>query len=145
MRRVSQCLAAWLLGMGMVLSASSLAEALSVEDVEAIHEVVQTQLDAFAVEDAQTAFDQASDATQALLGSPEALMEIVREWFWPLCRPQKAEFLPAEVLGDQAVQEVVITDGNSTVWIAIFQMSVNEEADWKIDSYHLIETTSVVI
>lgn len=145
MRRILQCLAAWLLGMGMMLSGHSLAEELSVEDVEAIHEVVQTQLDAFAVEDAQRAFDQASDSTQALLGSPEALMDIVREWFRPLYRPQKTEFLPADVLGDQALQEVVITDGNSTVWIAIFQMSMNDEADWKIDSYHLIETASVVI
>lgn len=145
MCRLKAYLASWLLGLSMLSPVTALTQDLGDAENEAIHSVVKNQLDAFASDDAQTAFELASDETQALIGSPQALLDIVRDWYPPLHRPQKAEFAPAEVAGELAVQEVVITDMNNVVWIAVFLMQLDEESNWKVDSYHLVETTSVEI
>lgn len=145
MRHVVKYLTAWILAVGMGWSTVGLAQDISGYESDAIHTVVQTQLEAFAADDAETAFDLTSDETQALLGSPQALLGIVREWYPPLYRPQKAVFSPAEVAGDHAIQEVVITDSNNVIWVAIFLMQLDEDSTWKVDSYHLVETTSVEI
>lgn len=145
MRHVVRGFAAWLLGMSMFWAAGSFAQGEAAAESEAIHIVVQTQLEAFAADDAETAFELASDETKSLLGSPQALLGVVREWYPPLYRPQKAVFSDAEVVGQNAIQEVAITDSNGIVWIAIFLMSLDDEASWKVDSYHLVETTSMEV
>lgn len=145
MRQVMKWLIAWILAFGMGWTQASLAQDLGGQESNAIHNVVQSQLEAFAADDAETAFDLTSDETQALLGSPQALLGIVREWYAPLYRPQKAIFSPAEVAGEHAIQEVVITDSNNVIWVAIFLMQLDQESQWKIDSYHLVGTASVEV
>ena len=145
MRQLATGLAAWILGMSLFWTPGSFAQDVAVDESEAIHAVVQMQLEAFAMDDAETAFEMTSEETQALLGSPQALLGVVREWYPALYRPHKAEFSSAEVVGGNAVQEVAITDSNGIVWIAIFLMTLDDHASWKIDSYHLLETTSVEI
>lgn len=147
MRRIVKGLAAWLLGMSLCWTGGSLAQESDADANEsaAIHAVVETQLQAFAADDAETAFDMASEETQALLGSPQALLGIVREWYPPLYRPKNMVFADAEVAGENAIQEVEITDSNGVVWLAVFLMSLDEHASWKVDSYHLVETESLEI
>ena len=134
MRHLARGLAAWILGMGMFWSGASMAQDLPFDESAAIIAVVQAQLEAFAVDDAETAFEMASDETKAVVGSPQALLGVVREWYPALYRPQKAEFSSAEVMGGNALQEVTITDDNGVVWIAIFLMTLDDHASWKIDS-----------
>lgn len=145
MNRLSASLGSWLLALSIFLPGAVVAQDMIDAENEAIHTVVQSQLQAFASDDADTAFELASDETQALIGSPQALLGIVRELYPPLHRPQKAVFAPADVEGDHAIQEVAITDMNNVIWIAVFLMQQDEESHWKICSYHLVETTSVEI
>ena len=143
MRQLHRGFSAWILGMSMFWSGASMAQDLRFDESAAIIAVVQAQLEAFAADDADTAFEMASDETKAVVGSPQALLGVVREWYPPLYRPHKAEFAPAEVMGSNALQEVTITDDNGLVWIAIFVMTLDDDESWKIDSYHLEQTTSM--
>lgn len=145
MQHLVRSLMAAMLAIGMTWSAGSLAGEAPIEESLAIHAVVQTQLEALAADDAETAFEMVSDETRALLGSPEALLGIVRDWYPALYRPQKAEFSSTEVVGQNAMQEVAITDSNGIVWIAIFLMALDDAEHWKIDSYYLLETTSMEV
>ncbi len=145
MRHLVRGFAVFILGMSMFWSGASLAQERPFDESEAISAAVQVQLEAFAADDAETAFDMASDETKAMVGSPQALLGAVREMYPPLYRPRKAEFAVAEVMGENALQEVAITDNNGMVWIAIFLMTLDNQESWKVDSYYLMETSSLEV
>lgn len=145
MNRFTKLIVGMLLGISMMWSTGSIAQDASDANADAIHTVIQTQLEAFAADDAETAFALSTNAAQGLLGSPEALLDIVKEWYPPLYRYQKADFAPPEIEGDQALQILTITDSNNLVWIAACWIRQEEDGQWKVDGYELVETDSVVI
>ena len=61
-------------------------------DRAAIRETIQAQLDAFRRDDGETAFGFASPTIQSLFGTPELFMQMVRQGYRPVYRPQVFEF-----------------------------------------------------
>jgi len=118
-------------------------DGLTTADAIAIHEVVQSQLDALANDDAATAFELATPEKRMLIGSPDNFLRLIKEEYNPIYRYQRAIFSRPEVIHGDAIQVVRVTDSYSRVWLAVFWMQQGEGSVWRIDGCQLLETTSV--
>lgn len=118
---------------------------ITTADAIAIHEVVQTQLEALSNDDAASAFEQATPEKRMLIGSPDNFLRLIKEEYNPIYRYQRVIYSQPEVVNGDAIQIVRVTDGYSRVWLAIFWMQQGEDSSWKIDGCQLLETTSVSI
>lgn len=120
-------------------------DGITTADAIAIHEVVQSQLEAFSNDDAAGAFELATPEKRMLIGSPDNFLRLIKEEYNPIYRYQRVIFSTPQVVDGDAIQIVRVTDGNSRVWLAIFWMQQEEDSSWKIDGCHLLETTSISI
>ncbi len=120
-------------------------EGITAADAIAIHEAVQSQLDALSKDDAASAFEQATPEKRMLIGSPDNFLRLMKERYNPIYRHQRVIFSHPEVINGDAIQVVRVTDSESRVWLAIFWMQQEEDSSWKIDGCQLLETTSVSI
>jgi hypothetical protein len=139
-------MASLLAGLGM--PGWSNAEAIgdiTTADAIAIHETVQSQLDALAKDDADSAFELATSEKRMLIGSPDNFLRLIKEEYNPIYRYLRVIFSAPEVINGDAIQVVRVTDNSSRVWLAIFWMQQEEDSSWKIDGCQLLETTSVSI
>ena len=118
---------------------------ITTADAIAIHEVVQTQLEALSNDDAVSAFELATPEKRMLIGSPDNFLRLIKEEYNPIYRYQRVIFSKPEVINGDAIQVVRVTDGNSRVWLAVFWMQQGEDSAWRIDGCQLLETTSVSI
>ena len=118
---------------------------ITTADAIAIHETVQTQLDALSNDDAVSAFELATPEKRMLIGSPDNFLRLIKEEYNPIYRYQRVIFSKPEVINGDAIQVVRVTDGNSRVWLAVFWMQQGEDSTWRIDGCQLLETTSVSI
>lgn len=118
---------------------------ITTADAIAIHEVVQSQLEALANDDAASAFELATPEKRMLIGNPDNFLRLIKEEYNPIYRYQRVIFSRPEVVDGEAVQMVRVTDGYSRVWVAIFWMLQGEDGNWRIDGCQLLETTSVSV
>lgn len=118
---------------------------ITTADAIAIHEVVQSQLEALSNDDAASAFELATPEKRMLIGSPDNFLRLIKEEYNPIYRYQRVIFSRPEVIDGDAVQLVRVTDGYSRVWVAVFWMLQGEDGSWKIDGCQLLETTSVSV
>lgn len=121
------------------------ANAMNDADAKAIQSVVQSQLDAFAQDDAAHAFALATSSTRQQLGSADNFLTLVREMYRPVYRNRLAIFATPEIVNGQVIQAVRLTDPDSRVWIAIYWMERESDGDWKIDNCQLLATESISI
>jgi hypothetical protein len=118
---------------------------ITTADAIAIHEVVQSQLEALSNDDAVSAFELATPEKRMLIGSPDKFLRLIKEEYNPIYRYQRVIFAKPEVINGDAIQVVRVTDGSSRVWLAVFWMQQGEDSAWRIDGCQLLETTSVSI
>lgn len=138
---------AWLLaGLGTpCLSSAAAVEEIPVADAVAIHEAVQSQLDALSNDDAAGAFELATPEKRLLIGSPDNFLRLIKEQYNPIYRYQRVLFSKPQIIDGDAIQMVHVTDGDSHVWLAIFWMQQEKDRSWKIDGCQLLQTTSVSV
>jgi hypothetical protein len=127
------------------LICDAMVTAISAADEEAIHAVVQSQLDAFAEDDAVSAFELATPATRVQFGNPDNFLLMVKQHYSPIYRNRLALFSGPEVIEGTTIQIVRLTDRDSRVWLAIYKMLRDDDGSWKIDGCQLLETTSISI
>jgi hypothetical protein len=128
--------------MGMLLaslpasiSATQMSDAT---ETDLMQNVISLQLDAFARDDATTAYAQASPVIQAKFQSKEIFMAMVRQGYALQIQPQRVEFLGATETPDGAVfgVQVYARDGGS--WIAAYQMVRDDTRNWRINGCQLM-------
>jgi hypothetical protein len=114
-------------------------------DAEAIHAVVQSQLDAFAADDAAKAFSLSTASTRRILGDADSFLQMIKSEYPPIYRHRRAIFLPPQLLDGDALQVVRLTDAENYVWVAIYRMKVEQDGKWRIDGCSLLETSSISV
>ena len=139
-------MAGLLLGLGLPWWAGAAAiDDITPANAIAIHEAVQSQLDALANDDASGAFALATREKRLLIGSPDNFLRLIKEQYNPIYRYQRVLFSTPQLVDGNAIQVVHVTDGESHVWLAIFWMQQEQGKGWKIDGCQLLQTTSVSI
>jgi hypothetical protein len=108
------------------------AGALSDSDAEKVQGVISAQLEAFAADDAERAFDTATPAVREAIGSSGRFLALVRGAYPMVYRPASVTFFKAEVGQSSVLQLVEITDRHSKSWLALFALEQQPDATWRI-------------
>ncbi|MDB5858465.1 MAG: hypothetical protein JWQ76_2154 [Ramlibacter sp.] len=126
---------AWALLFAVIVGSSALfasaAAPVSPED-SGVREVVQSQLQALASEDAAKAFALADPALRTRFGNAEAFYATVREQYPMVLRPASVLFLKAETDGAMALQRVRVTDSEGFDWVVTYLLNRQSDQQWRI-------------
>lgn len=96
-------------------------------------EVIEAQLTAFARDDARGAFAYASPPTQAIFGSPERFMSMVRESYPAIYRPQAVAFSSRiRTPGGGHAQPVSLIGPDGLGVVAMYRMEEQPDGSWRI-------------
>ena len=142
----SQRAAKWLLLALFGLSAwSASAAGLSPKDETQILEVVQAQFDAFAKDDAATAFSYAAPNIRQMAGTAQNFIAMVRNQYAAVYRPASTSF--TQPLGEdgKALLRVNLTDADGQAWIAAYTLQKQPDARWRITGCTLTATTATMV
>jgi len=115
------------------------AAPLSEADSRTIQGVVTAQLEAFAEDDADRAFQTATPAVREAIGSSGRFLAMVRGAYPMVYRPASVTFHKAEEEDGSVLQLVEITDENAKSWIALFAMERQPDSSWRISGCAVAE------
>lgn len=128
----------WLLAVASLaaalLGAVSAAQAadLSRRDAADVRAVVQAQLDALALDDADRAFSFASPGIREMMGNAQNFLAMVRTGYPVVHRPASVAFLKPEFQGAEVVQAVQMTDAKGVAWLAVYNLQRQPDKSWRI-------------
>ena len=115
------------------------AQVLSAKDEQAVQTVVQSQLAAFAKDNADKAFSYATPELRKTIGSASAFMAMVKGSFPVVYRPASVAFLKAEGSGDEVIQKVQMLDANGTSYLAVYSLQRQKDKTWRISGCAVVE------
>ena len=108
------------------------AEPVSSIDGKAVRVVVEAQLAAFAADDAKRAFSYAAPSIREMFGTPERFVAMVRAGYPVVYRPASVNFLLPVWVDGQLVQGVHLTDGEGSLWLAVYRLERQPDKSWRI-------------
>jgi hypothetical protein len=123
--------------------ADETASTLPPADREAIHGVIQGQLDAFRADDAGTAFSYASPGIQGMFGDAGHFMAMVKTGYPMVYRPRSSSFGGLVDVDGRTVQKVRVIGPDGRAALAIYTMEREPDGTWKIDGCQLTESDEV--
>ena len=115
------------------------AEALSAKDEKAVQAVVQSQLAAFANDDADKAFSYAAHELRKTIGNASAFMAMVRNGYPVVYRPASVAFLKPEGTGNDVVQRVQMLDASGASYLAVYSLQRQKDKTWRISGCVVVE------
>ncbi len=112
---------------------------LSDTDVQQVQAVISAQLQAFAADDADRAFDTATPQVRQAIGSSGRFLAMVRGTYPMVYRSESVTFQKAEQDEDTVLQLVEIKDRQSKSWLALFALELQPDATWRISGCAVAE------
>ena len=125
----------WLIAAIALVASTTLkvaAGTLSEAQAQEIRDVIVAQLEAFAQDDADSAFQTATPAVREAIGSSGRFLALVRGAYPMVYRPASVTFQKPEEDDGSVVQLVEITDSDSKSWLAMFVLEQQPDASWRI-------------
>jgi Domain of unknown function (DUF4864) len=110
---------------------------------EAIHGVIQRQLDAFRADDGGAAFSYASPGIQGMFGDAAHFMAMVKSGYPMVYRPRSATFGGLVEIDGQTVQKLRLIGPDGQPALALYFMERESDGSWKIDGCQLTESDEV--
>jgi len=108
----------------------------------AITEVIQSQLDAFARDDFETAFTFASPIIQGLFGTPDRFGGMVVRGYPMVHRANKVDFLDLRNIAGAYFQQVRVRDVQGRTHVLEYQMQ-RFGSVWKINGVRLLKVNEL--
>ena len=107
-----------------------------------IEGTIQGQIDAFQVDDFDTAFSFASPTIRRMFGNSEYFGSMVRQGYPMVWRPAEVRFLDLRELGGLMVQRVMIRDRAGVYHVLEYQMQPGADG-WQINGVRLVPQSGV--
>lgn len=126
----------FLLALALAAATASMragATPLNDTEADAVRQVVVAQLQAFADDDADSAFATATPGVREAIGEPGRFLAMVRGAYPMVYRPATVTFLKPQEDSGTVLQMVRITDGDDKSWIALFALERQPDATWRIN------------
>lgn len=109
---------------------------------DAVIGTIQSQLDAFQVDDFAKAFTYASPNIKRLFGNPTRFGQMVRNGYPMVWRPSEVQFLEFKDQGGRVSQLVLFRDANG-VPIVLEYFMIETEQGWQIDGVQPVQQPDV--
>lgn len=113
-------------------AAQTVAGPLPDAEAQKIRGVIVAQFEAFAQDDAESAFQTATPAVREAIGSSGRFLALVRGAYPMVYRPSSVTFHKPEEEDGSVLQLVEITDSNAKSWLALFALERQPDATWRI-------------
>jgi len=128
-----------LAALGLLLAAALPAQAQDLSDADraAIHDVIQSQVEAFRRDDGERAFGYASPNIRQMFGQADVFMDMVRQGYQPVYRPRAFDFARIVELNGQPTQEVHVVGPDGRRVNAFYPMTRLPDGTWRIDGCYL--------
>lgn len=126
---------------GLLAGTAQAADTPSAANQALIRQVIEAQLDAFRHDDAVAAFSFASPSIQAMFGTPERFLAMVRGGYQAVYRPREVAFQPLQLIEDQIIQPVTVVGPDGVPVVALYKMEWHDpEKVWKINGCVLAQS-----
>ena len=125
-----------LLGTMLALALPAQAQ-VSPADQTAIRDVIEGQVEAFRRDDGAAAFGYASPSIQGMFGTAETFMDMVRQGYRPVYRPQVFEFREIVTLQGMVTQKVHVIGPDGQPVTAFYPMTQQPDGSWRIEGCYL--------
>jgi len=102
------------------------------DDIAAAQSVIRAQEEAFARDDAATAYSFAAPAIQSFYRSPEGFMYMVRNGYAPVYRHRSFDFAGVKIVDGKILQDVQIVDADGVAWDALYTLEPQADGSLKI-------------
>ena len=106
----------------------------------AIRSIIEQQLGAFQHDDGAAAFAFASPGIKAMVGTPDAFMNMVREQYPPVYRPREVQFQGLGQEEGRLTQRVLLVGPDNVPVIAHYFMEQQPDGSWRISGCVLERT-----
>lgn len=124
--------------LGLILGLAMPAAAqMSPSDEADIRETIQGQVDAFRRDDGEAAFGFASPSIRSLFGTSDVFMDMVRQGYRPVYRPQVFEFREIVTLHGLVTQKVHVVGPDGRPVTAYYPMLRLPDGSWRIEGCYL--------
>ncbi len=120
-----------------VMLALALPAQVSASDQTAIREIIERQVEAFRRDDGEAAFGYASPSIQGMFGTAEIFMDMVRQGYRPVYRPQVFEFREIVTLHGMVTQKVHVIGPDGRPVTAFYPMAQQPDGSWRIEGCYL--------
>jgi hypothetical protein len=127
-------------GDGRPHAAAPSTPAPTVEERAEIRDIITRQIDAFRMDDAETAFSLAAPGIRRTFITPERFMIMVRAGYQAVYRPRVVEFRDIVSFEDKWVQAVYVVGPDGVPVIALYPMERQADGRWLIGGCHLVPT-----
>ena len=123
----------------MLLMTPARAESLSEQDKAAIQAVITSQIEAFRAENGPAAYSHASPAIRQIFPNPDVFMNMVRQGYQPVYRPQSFRFGDAGFSASgRPVQKVTVVGPDGITYEAIYTMEQQPDGSWQISGCAIV-------
>jgi hypothetical protein len=128
-----------LLALMMLFAAPLRAESLSVADKAAFQSVISGQIDAFRAEDGPRAYGYAAPMIKQAFPNPDIFMNMVRNGYQPVYRPQSFTFGEAGFSASgRPIQTVTVVGPDGITYEAIYTMERQPDGSWQISGCAIV-------
>jgi hypothetical protein len=127
-----------LLLLGPFAAAAQAPADIPAPDRAAIRQVIGDQIAAFRRDDGPGAFAFASPTIQNMFGTPELFMDMVRNGYQPVYRPQRFDFARLVWMDGQLTQLVDIVGPDGIAVTAAYAMELQPNGLWRINGCRLL-------
>ncbi len=110
------------------------------EPVDTAQSIIRSQINAFLNDDASAAYSFASPAIQGKFPNQNLFFEMVKRTYQPVYRPGNFAFGRNKVVGDQVIQEVLITGPDGKDWTAVYQLIKLPDGTYKINGVQILQS-----
>lgn len=136
----------FILAVLLLMAAPVTAGAGPVSDADraAFQSIITGQIDAFRADDGPRAYSYAAPSIKRIFSSPDIFMQMVRQGYMPVYRPQSFRFgeTALDPLG-RPVQRVTIVGPNGKTYEALYSMERQPDGSWRINGCTLVEIPGV--
>jgi len=128
----------------VVLSIACSPISARADDVATAQGVIRAQEQAFAHDDAATAYSQAAPAIKQIFPAPDIFMSMVQKGYAPVYRHKSFEFGESKIEGSSVAQRVHIIDANGEAWEALYTLEQQADGSYKITGCSLMKAGQAV-
>lgn len=125
-------------------AALALTGAVWAQDMKnpAIEDTIQSQIDAFLMDDFATAFTFASPGIQSYFRNPDNFGMMVRQGYPMVWRPDQVEFLDLRDVDGRLWQKVLVRDRSGKFHVLDYRM-IELDGQWRIDGVQVLPAPNV--
>lgn len=130
--------------LAFAIAASFLSAPAFAGDAEDAQMVIESQINAFLTNDAETAYSFAAPGIKRMYPDAEMFMEMVRRGYGPVFKPGNFAFGKSRPSDDGStfIQEVIIADPVGRDWKAVYVLERQPDGSFKINGVHMLSASA---